>query len=82
LQSPIKKYSEEILRHLAVRADGSPCEILERLTWEMQASEGASTQTRTLFNRRFDLKTGERVNRLNDNEFEIDGEGLRLRLQR
>jgi hypothetical protein len=78
----MKKYSEEVLRHPAVKPDGSPCEILERLTWEQRLGDDGSLQARSLFNRRFDLKTGERVNRLGETEFEIDGSGLRLRLQR
>jgi hypothetical protein len=76
------KYSEEVLRHPALRPDGSPCEILERLTWETQIGADGSAQQRSLFNRRFDLRTGERLNRLSDSEFEIDGDGERLRLQR
>ncbi|MDR2214712.1 MAG: hypothetical protein LBE59_02595 [Nevskiaceae bacterium] len=76
------KYSEEILRHAASRSDGGACEILERLTWETRHGEDGQPLERALFNRRFDLKTGERVNRLGDDEFEIDGSGERLRLLR
>lgn len=78
----MSKYSEEILRHAAVKPDGSPCEILERITWEVQYGEDGTAQARRLFNRRFDLKTGERVNRLGEDQFEVDVSGLRLHLQR
>lgn len=77
----MKKYSEEIRRHVAVDAEGEPREILERITWEREHPADASPGEATLFNRRYDLRTGERVNRLGETEFEIDGSGLRLRLQ-
>lgn len=78
----MKKYSEQVQRHAALKPDGSPCEILERITWETAFLPDGSAQAPVLFNRRFDLKTGERVNRLGETEFEIDGSGLRLHLQR
>lgn len=76
----MKKYSEEVIRHPAVTADGKACEILERITWEHALQPDGSAGEATVFNRRFDLRTGERVNRLADKEFEIDGSGLRLHL--
>jgi hypothetical protein len=78
----LKKYSEELLRHPALSADGKPCEILERITWEYAVQPDGSPGETSVFNRRFDLRTGERVNRLGEAEFEIDGSGLRLHLQR
>jgi hypothetical protein len=64
-----------------VNADGHPCEILERVTWQHTAA-GQAEDEATVVNRRFDLKTGERLNRLSDDEFEDDLTGARLRLQR
>jgi hypothetical protein len=78
----VKKYSEEIRRHAALAADGKPCEILERITWEREQLPDGTPGEAKLFNRRYDLRTGERVNRLGDAEFEVDGSGLRLLLQR
>jgi hypothetical protein len=77
----LNKYSEEIHRHAAVDGAGEPREILERVTWEREYLPDGTLGEATLFNRRFDLRTGERVNRLGDAEFEIDGSGLRLHLQ-
>jgi hypothetical protein len=77
----VKKYSEEICRHAAEGADGTQFEILERITWEHEQMPDGSPGECRLFNRRYDLRTGERVNRLGDLEFEIDGSGLRLQLR-
>lgn len=68
------KYSEELIRHRAVTADGKPCEVLERVTWERDGEQ------RTLVNRRYDLRTGERLNRLSDTEFEDDVSGDVIKL--
>lgn len=77
----MKKYSEDIRRHAAIYADGRPCEILERITWERAQQPDGSPGEANLFSRRYDLRTGERLNRLGDAEFEVDGSGLRLHLQ-
>lgn len=77
----MKNYSEDIRRHAAIDADGRPREILERITWERAQQPDGSPGEAKLFNRRYDLRTGERLNRLGEAEFEIDGSGLRLRLQ-
>lgn len=77
----MKKYSEEIRRHIAVDADGKSFEILERITWERTPLPDGSPGEAQMFNRRYDLRTGERLNRLGDAEFEVDGSGLRLHLQ-
>ena len=71
------RYSEQLIRHQALNADGKACEILERITYERQP--GAAEPV--IVNRRFDLRTGERVNRLSDTEFEEDASGARLQLQ-
>jgi hypothetical protein len=76
----MKKYSEEIRRHGAVDADEKPYEILERITWERTPLPDGSPGEALVFSRRFDLRTGERLNRLGDAEFEVDGSGLRLHL--
>jgi len=73
------KYHEEILRHPAVTAEGKPCEILERLTFERSVQpDGTLTDARQI-NRRFDLRTGERVNPLGGDDYELDLTGDRLR---
>jgi len=71
------KYSEQIIRHLAVNEDGKTCEILERITYERRAGV---RDERVEINRRYDLRTGERLNRLSETEFEEDSSGSRLRL--
>jgi hypothetical protein len=70
-------YSEQIIRHRAVTEEGKPCEILERITFERRPGATAPVE----INRRYDLRTGERVNRLSDTEFEDEQTGARLRLQ-
>lgn len=76
-----KKYSEQIVRYPARTQDGKPCEILERITLARELMTDGSLGEPQVFNRRFDLRTGERLNRLGDTEFEIDGAGIRLHLQ-
>ncbi len=76
------KFSEEIIRHQALTEEGKSCEILERITFERQAGEGNVSGQLAVVNRRYDLRTGERVNRLSETEFEEDDTGVRLRLQR
>ena len=70
-------FTEQVIRHRAVNAEGKPCEILERVTYERQP-DGADP---VVINRRYDLKTGERLIRVNDTEFEDDESGARLQLQ-
>ena len=77
----MKKYSEEIIRHAAVTADGKPCEILERVTYEREVAPDGEPGEARVFHRRFDLRTGERVNRLSETEFEDDLSGARLTLR-
>ena len=73
-----KKYSETMVRHLATTDEGHRCEIIERLTFETeQRPDGTWSEPRQI-NQRFDLRTGERVNRLGDDRFEIDVEGTPL----
>ena len=78
----MKKYSEEIIRHQAVDEEGYAREVLERITYErVQGADGRMGEP-TVFNRRFDLQTGEPVNRLDDGGFEVEATGARLQLQR
>lgn len=78
----MKKYSEEIVRYEAVDEEGYAREILERITYErIQQGDGSLGQP-TVFNRRFDLQTGEPLKRLGDGEFEVEKTGARLQLQR
>jgi hypothetical protein len=76
-----KKYSEQIFRHAAVTGDGKPCEILERVTFEHLVGEGGVVGAPTEVNRRYDLRTGERLNRLSDTSFEDDVSGEQIQLR-
>ncbi|RYG82762.1 hypothetical protein EON77_07160 [bacterium] len=72
-----KKYSEAVVRHPAVDPDGHPCEILERVTFEHDvAADGSVGEPRQL-TRRYDLRTGQRMNHLGDDLFECDLTGER-----
>lgn len=71
-------FTEQVIRHRATNEEGKVCEILERVTLERQP-DGAEPK---VVNRRFDLNTGERLNRLSEDEFEEDETGARLQLQR
>lgn len=73
------KYHEEILRHRALMADGTPCEILERRTFERAVQADGSLGEARQVNCRFDLRTGERVNHLKGDEFVLDFTGEPLR---
>lgn len=77
-----KKYSEQIFRYPAVTAAGKPCEVLERVTFEHEEREDGSLGEPAEVARRYDLRTGERLHRLSDTEFEDDETGDRLLLQR
>ena len=67
-----KKYSETVIRHAAAAEDGTPCEILERLTFEREQLADGSWSEAQQINRRFDLRTGERVNHLEGDRFQLD----------
>lgn len=77
----MKKYSEQILRHPAVTAEGKPCEILERITLERLVGEDGSLSEPVVVNRRFDLKTGEVLSRLSDREFQDEESGAKILLR-
>ena len=76
------KYTEQIIRHEAVTEEGKACEILERITYERQPGQGAESDQQVVVNRRFDLQTGECLNRLGETEFEEQITGAKLQLQR
>jgi hypothetical protein len=76
------KYHEEILRHPAQLDGGKVCEILERRTFERDELPDGSLSAAREINRRFDLRTGERVRHLGGDEFELDLTGEKLRLIR
>lgn len=78
----MKKYSEEVIRHPAFDEEGRPCEILERVTFERPVLADGLLGEAAVINRRFDLRTGERVNQVGETEFVDDLSGARLRLQR
>jgi len=76
------KYIEEIVRLPALTAEGKPCEILERITLSREVQQDGSLGEPTIVNRRFDLRTGERVNHIGEDEFELDETGDRLTVER
>ena len=76
----MKKYSEEILRYPAVTEEGKPCEILERVTYGRPVLEDGSLGEAAVVNRRFDLRTGEPLDRVSDTEFVDQNSGARLQL--
>jgi hypothetical protein len=77
-----KKFTEELLRYPALDANGKPCEILERITFERTIGKDGRAKGRTKeISRRYDLKTGERVHRVSDTEFADDESGARLTLR-
>jgi hypothetical protein len=77
----MKKFSEEIIRHAAVTAEGRPCEILERITHEREVGADGSLSEPVVVNRRYDLKTGELLVRLDEREFEVDESGAKISLR-
>ncbi len=77
----MKKYSEEIVRYPAVNDAGKRCEILERITFERPDLADGSLGEPVVVNRRYDLRTGERLNRVSDTEFADDDTGARVLLQ-
>jgi hypothetical protein len=77
----MQKYYEEILRHRAVTDEGKPCEILERVTWERELDASGAQVGAKEVNRRYDMRTGERMNRISATEFQDDESGARVQLQ-
>jgi hypothetical protein len=77
----MKKYSEELVRYPAVTAEGKSCEILERITHEREVREDGSLTEPVVVNRRYDLKTGEVLVRLNETEFAEDETGAKVTLR-
>jgi hypothetical protein len=73
-----KKYSETLIRHAARTEDGKPCEILERLTFERERRDDGTWSEPRQIHQRFDLRTGERVNHLGGDRFEVDVAGTPL----
>ncbi|MEO8309490.1 MAG: hypothetical protein ABI616_15780 [Pseudomonadota bacterium] len=72
------KYSEEVIRIPARNAQGGACVILERITHGRQVHTDGSLGEPEVVNRRFDLRTGESVNHLGNDVYELDGTGDRL----
>ena len=67
-----KKYSETVIRHAALAPDGHQCEILERVTFEHDVAKDGSLGAPRQINKRFDLRTGQRMNHLGGDRFECD----------
>jgi hypothetical protein len=74
----VHPYSEQVIRHRATDEKGKVREILERVTYERKAGVAEPV----LINRRYDLNTGETLNRLSETEFVDEESGARLQLQR
>jgi hypothetical protein len=76
-----RKYSEEVNRFPARDAEGRAVEILERITFARTIGNDGRAKGRPVeINRRYDLKTGERLLRLSATEFQDDETGARLTL--
>ena len=72
------KYHEELHRFPALTESGKTVEILERVTFERQvAPDGVLSDPREV-NRRFDLRTGERLDPLGGDEFALVVGGERV----
>ena len=77
-----KKYSEELNRFAAQDAEGRPVEVLERITFARTIGKDGRAKGRPVeINRRYDLKTGERLLRVSDTQFEDDETGAIVTLQ-
>jgi hypothetical protein len=55
--------------------------VLERITWGREVRDDGSLGEAELVNRRFDLKNGQSLNRISDQEFEDDETGALIRLR-
>jgi hypothetical protein len=76
-----KKYSEELNRFAAKDARGRVVEVLERITFARTIGKDGRARGKPVeINRRYDLKTGERLVRVADAEFVEDESGARIRL--
>jgi hypothetical protein len=73
-----KKYIEELIRYPARDAAGRAVEILERITFARTIGKDGRPRGKTEINRRYDLKTGERLLRVSDTEFADDETGARV----
>ncbi len=73
------KYSEQVIRFPARDAEGQQYEILERITFSREVQADGSLGEPVMVNRRFDLRTGERVNHLGGDDFELDHTGDKLK---
>jgi hypothetical protein len=77
-----KKYTEELNRFAAKDAEGRPVEVIERITFARTlGSDGRLKGRPKEINRRYDLKTGERLLRISDTEFADDETGARITLK-
>ena len=77
-----KKSSEELNRFPALDAEGRPCEILERITFARTLGKDGRLKGKAKeISRRYDLRTGERLNRVSGTEFEDDESGATVTLR-
>ncbi len=76
------KYHEEIHRYPALTESGNDVEILERVTYERMVAEDGSLSAPREVNRRFDLRTGERLDPLGGDEFSYVVGGERVKALR
>lgn len=76
------KFHEELRRFPGRLEDGKDVEILERVTFERRIlADGALDAPREI-NRRYDLRTGERLDPLGGDEFALVVGGARVRALR
>jgi hypothetical protein len=79
---PAVKYHEELHRYPARTETGKDVEILERVTFGRAVNADGSLAEPQELSRRFDLRTGERLEPLGGDEFEFLVGGERLTAQR
>jgi hypothetical protein len=72
------KYHEELLRYPARTESGKDVEILERVTFARAIAADGSLADPQEVSRRFDLRTGERLDPLGGDEFAFAVGGERL----
>ena len=73
------KFHEALNRYPGRTEDGKDVEILERVTFERRILGDGSLDTAREINRRYDLRTGERLDRLGADEFAMVVGGARIK---
>ncbi|MEN9705843.1 MAG: hypothetical protein RLZZ393_1722 [Pseudomonadota bacterium] len=79
---PGVKYHEALHRHPARTEGGKDVEILERVTFERRVAADGSLADAREVSRRFDLRTGERLDPLGGDDFVLVVGGERVKVLR